>query len=41
MIVLDLDKEIEEDLELHLILHHFNVSSVIINGNSVKNKIKE
>jgi len=32
MIVLDLDKEPNEELAIHLILHRYNISKVYING---------
>jgi len=35
MIVLDLDKEPNEELAIHLILHQYHISSVYINGKSV------
>ena len=36
MIVLDLDKEPNDDLALHLILHKYNISEIFINGKSAK-----
>ncbi len=36
MIILDLDKEPNEELAIHLILHRYNVSKVYINGNLEK-----
>jgi len=32
MIILDLDKEPNEELAVHLILHRYNISKVYING---------
>ncbi len=36
MIVLDLDKEPNDELAIHLILHRYNISKVYINGNLEK-----
>ncbi|MFK5938738.1 MAG: metal-dependent hydrolase [Sulfurimonas sp.] len=36
MIVLDLDAEPTKELAIHLILHHYNISKVYINGKLVK-----
>ena len=36
MIVLDLDKTPTEDIALHLILHKYNISNIIINGEFVR-----
>jgi len=36
MIILDLDKEPNEELAIHLILHRYNISKVYINGNLEK-----
>jgi hypothetical protein len=32
MIVLDLDKEPNDELAIHLIVHRYNISKVYING---------
>ncbi len=32
MIIIDLDKEPNEELSIHLILHRYNISKVYING---------
>jgi len=36
MLVIDLDKEPNKELALHLILHKYNISSIYISGNLVK-----
>ncbi len=36
MLILDLDKEPNEELAIHLILHRYNISKVYINGNLSK-----
>jgi cytosine/adenosine deaminase-related metal-dependent hydrolase len=36
MLVLDLEKEPNEELAIHLILHRYNISKIYINGNSAK-----
>ncbi len=38
MIILDLDKEPNEELAIHLILHRYNISKVYINGELKKGK---
>ena len=38
MIILDLDKEPNEELAIHLILHRYNISKVYINGELKKEK---
>ena len=38
MIILDLDHEPNDELEIHLILHKYNVSQVFVNGREVLNK---
>ncbi|QOP41649.1 aminofutalosine deaminase family hydrolase [Sulfurimonas marina] len=39
MIVIDLDSELNEELAVHLILHHYNISKVFINGKLEKGEI--
>lgn len=39
MIVVDLDNEPNEELATHLILHHYNISKVFINGKLAKGEI--
>ena len=36
ILVLDLDKEPNDELEIHLILHKYNISSIFIRGDKVK-----
>ena len=36
MLILDLDKEPNEELPIHLILHRYNISQIYINGKQVK-----
>ncbi|MCK4975128.1 MAG: amidohydrolase family protein, partial [Sulfurimonas sp.] len=36
MLVLDLDKEPNDELAIHLILHKYNISKIYINGEPVK-----
>jgi len=36
ILVLDLDKEPNDELEIHLILHRYNISSIFIRGDKVK-----
>jgi len=38
MLVLDLEKEPNEELAIHLILHRYNISKIYINGKIVKGK---
>ncbi|WP_304546491.1 amidohydrolase family protein [Sulfurimonas microaerophilic] len=39
MIVIDLESEPNEELAVHLILHHYNISKVFINGKLEKGEI--
>jgi len=39
MLVLDLESEPSEELAIHLILHHYNISKVYINGQLEKGEI--
>jgi imidazolonepropionase-like amidohydrolase len=38
MLVLDLDKEPNDELAIHLILHRYNISQIYINGKLIPKK---